>query len=144
MKTNNKYTKWSQVPVGTKFKVVSNSNSHNYPLNELLTVVSRNSTSSCAHVTGNPIHNTLMIKDCLFVNFDLATMKDVIVQKQEALLKIQEEIIEVENCIKFCEEQGLEEYDEDLHKVMKTLDTLESKKLTKLEKAKMIAKLISN
>jgi hypothetical protein len=53
------------------------------------------------------------------------------------------EISNLKSKLKFMEENGLEEFDEDQFKVFRTLELIDSKELSKMEMAKEIAKLIS-
>jgi hypothetical protein len=53
------------------------------------------------------------------------------------------EISNLKSKLKFMEDNGLEEFDEDQFKVFRTLELIDSKELSKIEMAKEIAKLIS-
>ncbi len=54
------------------------------------------------------------------------------------------EISETKDKIAFMKENGIEEFDENEFKVMKTLETLEDPKTTKLQKAKIIAGMLNS
>ena len=125
---------------GQKFMVVANSNSHNYPMNTVLTL-SENGTkatsmSNCAVEV--PDGNNLMAKDCILAEISLEMMKSELVDMSE---RYKTESDELKSKIDFCEKNGLDTFDEDLYKVHSVLKALDSK-ATLIEKTKMIAALL--
>jgi len=129
-------TTWKGLKKGQKFKVVSNNNSHNYPIGVVLTM-SRD--GECA------VYNSLDIGDIVLIGgIDLIKdMKENIAEKVVEKEKLESEIVELEDRIKYCEDNDLTKFDEDEFKVFKVLETLKGDTSQK-EKAKIIAKLIKN
>lgn len=132
-----KYLNWKDVPKGTKFKVVRNTNGHNYPLNTTLTTKKNKPFGASAsdvavEFTGNSLH----ILDCQFSGDTISEIK-----KQQK--ELQEQITILNSKIKLMEELELDEYDENVIKVHQTLTLIDKKGISKIEKAKAIAKLIN-
>ena len=125
---------------GQKFMVVANSNSHNYPMETVLTL-SKNGTkatsmSNCAVEV--PDGNNLMAKDCILAEMSLEMMKSELVDMSE---RYKTESDELKSKIDFCEKNGLDTFDEDFYKVHSALKALDSK-ATLIEKTKVIAALL--
>ena len=128
------------VKKGQKFKVIGNSNNHNYPMGTILTI-KRNiaTTFQSFNDIAEEIHgNQIQIKDMELVSFNLKEMKESLDVLEKNYLKNKKEL---SYKIKFCEENDLDEYDENIFKVLKTLSTLK-KNMSDIEKAKIIANLI--
>lgn len=122
--------------VGDKIIVETNSNSHNYPMNTPLTLKVKGTGISMNNLVEEGSYNSLLASDCILAN--MWTIKEMQKQK-EILIK---ELDALDFKISFCEENGLEEYDDIYHKVSEILKALESKKLSKNEKIVKITKLI--
>ena len=125
---------------GQTFKVVANSNSHNYPMDTVLTL-SKNGTkatsmSNCAVEV--PDGNTLMAKDCILADMSLEMMKSELVDMSE---RYKTESDELKSKIDFCEKNGLDTFDEYFYKVHSALRALDSK-TTLIEKTKVITALL--
>ena len=67
---------------------------------------------------------------------------DLILNKQKDIELINSQIDELKFIKQFMTENDITEYDENQYKVYKTLETLENKDLSPIDKAKIIAKLI--
>lgn len=75
------------------------------------------------------------------------TKEDLLKEIEDIKKEIKEKESEINNLntkITFLEESGLAEYDEDTYKVFIALTTIENKKLSKLEKAKVVSDLINS
>jgi hypothetical protein len=135
-----KLTTFKGIKKGQKFKVINKRGSHNYPVNKVLTFKHDGpdnfTMSDCAVEKSGG--NTLQADQIVLLAQDLKSMKE---QVTTLKLEFNNEISELESKIKFCEEQGLEEFDEDTFKVYSTLSILKTKK-SDIEKAKIIASLI--
>lgn len=122
---------------GDKIIVEANGNGHNYPMNTPLTLKIKGvglAMSNCV-MEGNG-YNTLNANDCILAGtYSIEEMK----KQKEILIK---ELDALDFKISFCEENGLEEYDDIYHKVSEILKALESKKLSKNEKIVKITKLV--
>ena len=125
------------LPAGTKFKAVENTNGHNYPLNTPLTMnrkgIGATITNIAIEVTSG---NCIQAWDCELYITTIEEMK-----KQLAELDAQK--AELQAKIDFCEETDVTEYDENLFKVYKALEVIETKTLSRGEKAALISKLIN-
>ncbi len=129
----NKPATWASIPKGTTFKVVSNSNSHNYPMETVLRT-NKICKAKAGVVVGG--YNTLSINDVEFIPM---TIKDL----EERLYRLEAEAQELDKKIEFCKSMNLTEFDEDYYKIYNTLSILETKK-TKKEKTVLIKNLIKN
>ena len=125
---------------GQKFMVVANSNSHNYPMDTVLTLnrdgIKTTSMSNCAVEV--PDGNNLMASDCVLLDMSLESMKLELVNIGK---KYKAESDELKSKIDFCEKNGLDTFDEDFYKVHSALEALDSK-ATLIEKTKVIAALL--
>lgn len=132
-----KLTSWKGLKKGTKFKVIANTNSHNYPLNITLTMKKAGSDNQRMSDVAEEIRgNELNIKDCIFGSY---TIKDIKEEQKE----LQSQINSLNAKIKVMEELELEEYDENVIKIHQTLTLIDKKGISKIEKAKAITKLIN-
>ncbi len=139
-----KYKDWSEVPNGTKIKVIRNSNSHSYPLDKILIKNNITSGISSVVIVG---HNQLNIDDVIFV---AETLEDIEMDKltfeknyQELLKELKNKIEELELKILYMKENDVEVFDETEYKTYQTLKILETTKDLKT-KSKLIAQLIKN
>lgn len=122
--------------VGDKIIIEANSNGHNYPMDIPLTLKITGSGTAMSNLVEGGTYNTLNAKDCIIANtFSIKEM-----QRQRDVMLGELKILE--DRIAFCEENGLEEYDDIYHKVSEILKALESKKLSKNEKIVKITKLV--
>ena len=131
-----KYKSWKDVPNGTKFIVVKNSNEHDYPMHTVL--IKDKDTDDVIEGMVITNHNYLSIKDVKFASCTLVDMQE---EKRHLTNEYTKAIKELDMKIEFCEKNGLEEYDEKYAVVAKMLDTLE-KPMTKKEKVKIIVGLL--
>jgi hypothetical protein len=139
-----KYKDWSEVPNGTKIKVIRNSNAHNYPLDKILIKDIITYGISSVVIVG---HNQLNIDDVIFV---AETLEDIEMDKftfeknyQELLKEHKNKIEELELKILYMKENDVEVFDETEYKTYQTLKILETTKDLKT-KSKLIAQLINN
>lgn len=130
-----KLTDWSQVPAKSKFKVISNSNSHNYPMGVVLTTKFTTSGKGANNIADEfTSGNTLDVTDIIMLSSTLEGMK---IER----IELMERLDHLNDRIEFCTDNHLEEFDEQSYKVVMALDTLESSK-TRKEKAEMLLKLL--
>lgn len=125
---------------GQKFMVVANSNSHNYPMDTVLTLnrdgIKTTSMSNCAVEVLDG--NNLMASDCVLLDMSLEMMKSELVDMSE---RYKTESDELKSKIDFCEKNGLDTFDEDFYKVHLALKALDSD-ATLMEKTKVITALL--
>lgn len=123
------------LPIGTKIKVLYNTNSHNYPMGEVITLKKPGTAASmidaAKEVSGG---NTLNAKDCCLAAVTIPEMENQIAELQKELDSYKEKIV-------FCKENAMEEFDEEVFEIHNVLKIIE-KPVTDLEKAKLIKKLL--
>ena len=125
---------------GQKFMVVANNNSHNYPMDTVLTLSrdGRKTTGMSNCAVEVPDGNNLMASDCVLLDMSLESMKLELVNIGK---KYKAESDELKSRIDFCEKNGLDTFDEDFYKVHSALTALDSK-ATLMEKTKVITALL--
>lgn len=129
-------TSWKGIKKGTKFKVVSNSNSHNYPLNTVLTLsrdglVSSEMGNAAVELSGN----NLNIQDVVILT--ATTVADL----QKELSAAKAVVKEIQQKITFCGENELEEFDEETYRIFKLLEIAEGTG-TRMQKAYALAQAL--
>lgn len=141
-KKGNYLATWEGLKAGTKFMVVRNSNSHNYPLNTPLTLKLVTNSPQGTNIATEVIHgNTIQASDCMLVPVASISLKDLKARKKELESEYAEETEILDRRIKFCEDNDLDTYDERIDKIFDVLTTLSSKK-DNMHKAKVIAELM--
>lgn len=127
---------------GQKFRVIGNAGGHNYPLGKVFTF-KRDMVSASGSATDIAEEvqygNNIYASDIELVITQ--TLDELKKEKSDLEKRYKKEIAELEEKIKVCEENGLEEFDEDFAKVYKILKVVEGKK-TRTEKAKVITQLL--
>ena len=128
-----KYSSWGQVPMGAKFRVITNTCSHNYEIGRVY-----KKEVPCNLTSGQvvPGRNSIPISDVEILASTVDAMK-------EDIATLEAQVNELKEKIAFCIATNTEEFDEDTFKVYQTLQIIKSKKLTDIEQAKAIASLIS-
>ena len=146
---------------GQKFRVVSNSNGHNYPLNTVLKFKERNTVKktnwdNC--VMGSDRYNTLNCQDVELLGEDLASLELSYVELQESRdlwnennklevkkynEDVDERLLTIKKQIQFCKDLGITEYDDNVEKMYNIIQTINKKgDMSDIEKAKMISEMI--
>lgn len=131
-------TKKVEIKIGKVYQVVSRKSWHCIPINAKVTINTRYSTSSTNggswYTKEYPAGGYVFGTDLIEVLVNKEDIKKDIKEKQE-------EINDLKLKLKFIEENGLEEYDENVFKSFKVLQLLSTSK-SDIEKAKIIAELI--
>jgi len=117
--------------IKSKCKVVANKAGHGSMIGDIVTI----RTYSGQYYMVNETSNSYAEQD-----LQACSMTETEITKEINSLEKEIEILKAKK--RFIVEVGIEEYDETLFKTMRILETMEAKKGTKLEKAKIIAKLI--
>ncbi len=146
---------------GQKFRVVYNSNSHNYPLNTTLKFredcnVKKVNWDNCA--MGSNRYNTLNCQDVELLGEDLASLELSYVELQESRdlwnennklevkkynEDVDERLLTIKKQIQFCKDLGITEYDDNVEKMYNIIQTINKKGDTSdIEKAKMISEML--
>ena len=129
--------KANQLKKGSFIKVIKNSNSNNYEIGQTYVVdYIESHMCICYSLDGSFRGNSLSFDDLEIVGLDIE-------HYQEANKTLTAQIAENESIIEWMKETGNKSYDSNEHKVWKTLSLLENDKLSKGEKAKIIASLIN-
>jgi len=90
----------------------------------------------------------LLIDDCgidsgWVYEWEMISAAVTIEELETKLVNVHLEIDEIKSKIKWMKEAGVTEFDEKEHKIWRTLSTLENTELSKMEKVKIIASLVS-
>lgn len=138
--TKQKYKSWAEVPLGTMFKVVRNTNNHNYPLNTPLTVSVRCMATSGAVCTG---YNHLNIGDVEFIDTYLEELKETKKLLKDSIAELQSQLVDIQSKIDYCIQNRIEKFDDTEYKVYQIIKEFE-KGTTIDYKVKKIAALIKS
>lgn len=115
---------------------------HNYELGKEYIVTDINGKDRDSFKAKDPetgrVGNNLYARE---VYFGTANTKEGLEEEKE---KLECELDEIKTKLKFMEEHGLDEFDEEEYKVYKTLDVIEDDNKSRKEKAKEISKLIKD
>lgn len=128
--------------VGQKFRVVSNSNMHNYPLNVDLTLARTSTQNRMERAAIRPegsSYNELRVCDIEIYCDDITTLEADLKEKQERFILEEQEL---KDKIAFCKTYELEEFDDNIFKILTTLENLKEDP-SDIKKAQLIAKLIN-
>lgn len=131
-----------------KVKLISNpcgkesSNNQHRGSSRIFTVKEPYHTSVCVASAWN------IIDDCGYAagwvyEWEMVSAEVTIEELETKLVTAHLEIDEIKSKIKWMKEAGVTEFDEKEHKIWRTLSTLENTELTKMEKVKIIASLVS-
>lgn len=156
-----KIKSFAGIKKGQKFKVVSNCNSHNYPLNKVLTFrenFTGNALASWVNCAVEGIYNSLSYKDVVLVGEDLATLEKRYVEVQEERdtwneqnkkesekynKEVDKTLEDIKKKINFCKDLGITEYDDNVEKLYNAIQVINEKKdIPDIEKAKILADII--
>lgn len=131
-----KLTNFNQLKYNDRFIIVSNSNSHSYPLNKQFTfrpVVGPSSTQAAAIANEVTNGSTVNINDVrLLTNYTIQELLDI---KEEYLTKIKS----IDEKLDFCKEHKLDNYDFELDK---TLSVMKQLKIKDPKKAKEVIDIL--
>ena len=125
---------------GTRIKVVTNSNSHNYGIGSVYSLARDGIGALMEDIAGTGRHNNLDARDCVLCDETISGL-----QKELETLKavFEKESKELSDKIKFCQDNNLEEYDANYHKVLTAISVLDGK-ATVQQKAAVIAALLND
>lgn len=128
-----------KVKKGDLVRVSGNSNSNDYTIGEVYRVVtgvsSGSKTFQAESLDGAWRGNHLHINDVVVVGLTRDYYENVI-------RELEARIAETKACVKWMDETGNVEFDENEFRAWTALTTLEDPKLSKMEKAKVLASLI--
>jgi hypothetical protein len=138
------------VKKGDIIKITTNSgNGHNYELGERYRVTHcsgqvRNMNVQAESLDGKWKGNSLIVGEFEIVGLTIEAFKKAGEDYKKKIEKIKSDIKENDDIIDWMTEMGIKEYDENEHRVFVALTAIEDKNLSKLEKSKLIGKLIKN
>lgn len=162
---------FNEVKKGQKFKVISNSNGHSYPIGKILTFKTdgRGRSTAWADCALEGSYNTLDIKDVMVIGETLDYLNERYVSinedrdkynvSQEAELKkytaniqaelkrfnkdVDDEMKDIEEKIAFCKSLGITEYDDNVRKMYEAIKIINTKgDISDIEKARIISELL--
>jgi hypothetical protein len=131
-----------------KVKLIANpcnkesSNNNNRGSSKIFTILSPYHGSNCVAPAW------LLIDDCGHAagwayEWEMVSAAVTIEELETKLVTAHLEIDDIKSKIKWMKEAGAAEFDEQEHKIWRTLSTLENTELSKMEKVKIIASLVS-
>ena len=125
---------WKGIKKGTKFKVVSNTNAHNYPIGIVLTLSEDGGPSAEMGAAAEEVQcgNNLNIRDVALLT------EQTVADLQKELEAAKAVVTEVQQKIDFCKENGLETFDEESFRIFKLLEIAEGTG-TRMQKAQALA-----
>lgn len=124
--------------VGDIVKVIANTNNNNYKIGERyrVKIISGDNTTCVAQsLNGDSGGNNLAFRDCVIVGLDKSYYEEQIAHHKS-------EIEKAKAIINWMDEAGVSEFDEQEFKVWEALTAFENDGLSKIEKAKLIAKIV--
>lgn len=127
---------------GDKIIILNNSNSHNYPMNVILTL-KRNGVSQTLNDAVEGISgNNLDARDCAKAAFTVVDLQDSIGRMEDEVVKLQGEILSHREMLSICETNHITEYDPDMIKIMAILKSIEDSReeLNDFQKAEIFIK----
>lgn len=132
---------------GKKIKIISVAGGHNYgPVGTVLelTNIATASISSSSINYGIPNGNTLRFTEfTVLTEITSKEIKEDIKMYKEQLKEIEASITQCNNKLDYLKEIGSDKFDDNEFKAYETLKLVDNKKLSTIEKAKLIAKLIN-
>lgn len=131
--------------IGRKFIILDKEGGHNYPLDTVLTFKRNftNTTQGTDMAAEVPGGNTVFMRSCYFLDLSIPNLKLLIKENLKRIEEIENENKSLKEKIKFCEEEGLNEFSEIAFRVKETLNILKTRSSEK-EILQDITKLISN
>jgi|WetSurSiteA1Bulk_404760.scaffolds.fasta_scaffold139590_2 hypothetical protein len=135
------FSSWKGIQRGQKFKVISNSNSHNYPMNTVLTMSRDGMTSSsmddaCIEMCGNSL-NVRDIELCPMCLADIKAERDTILNYRK------KELAELEGMIEFCTKYGIDKYDPKMGESFRILEVAKNPLISDFDKITAISQILS-
>lgn len=115
---------------GRNYKVIANRSGHGYSIGSIVKCTSVNNTY-------------VVVNSIFFYSDDLGLAIETREDLQESLTNILKQKSEIEDKLTYINEVGNETFDENEYKTYKTLTLLDNKKLSKIEKARIIAGMIN-
>jgi hypothetical protein len=130
---------FAEVRKGQRFKVIKNTNGHNYPIGKVLTF-KRNGphSASMSDAAVGMIGNNLKFVDIILLGISIEDLKANLANVEKSL-KTKMKVLE--NQLKFCEKYNLEEYDP-LYYHIGVIEEILEKDISNFEKAKEIISTI--
>lgn len=138
---------------GKKVKIISNSiGQHGIPVGDTGTIIKYNGSPQAPYYgsftvqgpasTGAPW--TVYGSEFKFGESKLKDLQEEVKSIENEILESKKQIEVIQQKIAFMVDQGLEEYDEDTFKAFSILKMLDDKKLSNIDKAKLISTLVKS
>lgn len=128
---------------GDIIKVTANSGGANYTIGQNYRVILVNyDLLVCETLDGSWRGNNLFSKDCVPACLTIDSFKAENEGIKKEIENLKSQIKSNDDLIKWMTDMDIEEYDENEHRVFIALSAIDDKKLSKLEKAKLISGLI--
>jgi len=137
---NKRLTSWKGVQKGQKFKVIGNSNSHNYPMHTILTMARDGSNMSSMDDVCVEMHgNNLSAKD---VELTPMCIKDLEAERDIILNYRKGELLELNTMIDFCKKYGLEKYNPKMTDAFRIVEVTKDQNMSDFDRMVAICKIL--
>lgn len=141
-----KYNKMikSNLPIGTKIVVVSDSTSAKIPIGTKLKITDYyNNPATGIYVVYNNTSLYLLLSDVRLCNITIDEINEELELAEKNLNEAKNSVENIKNKINYLTETGNKEFDENEFRAYNTIKTLENSNLSTVEKAKQISSLFN-
>ena len=127
---------------GDRIIILSNSNSHNYPMNVVLTLKKNGVSETLSDAVEGLSGNNLDARDCIRATYTIADLQDSIGRMEDEVARLQRDILFYREMLSICETNHITEYDPDMVKIMAILKSIEDSReeLNDFQKAELFIK----
>ena len=127
---------------GDKIIILSNSNSHNYPMNVVLTLKENGVSQTLNDAVEGLSGNSLDARDCIRAAYTIADLQDSIGRMEDEVARLQRDILSYREMLSICETNHITEYDPDMVKIMAIFKSIEDSReeLNNFQKAEIFIK----
>ena len=127
---------------GDKIIILSNSNSHDYPMNVVLTLKKNGVSQTLSDAVEGLSGNNLDARDCVRAAHTIADLQDSIGRMEDEVARLQRDILSYREMLSICETNHITKYDPDMVKIVAILKSIEDSReeLNDFQKAEIFIK----
>ena len=127
---------------GDKIIILSNSNSHDYPMNVVLTLKKNGVSQTLSDAVEGLSGNNLDARDCVRAAHTIADLQDSIGRMEDEVARLQRDILSYREMLSICETNHITEFDPDMVKIVAILKSIEDSReeLNDFQKAEIFIK----
>jgi hypothetical protein len=131
---------------GDKIIVVRNTNSHNYPMNKILTLKKNGTGQSLSDAVIEMLGNNLDARDCIRAPYNVTLLQDRIGEMEDEIAGLKREVDAHKEILSFCQTNRITEYDPDIIKIVGILQSISKseEELNDFQKAELFIKSFYN